>query len=77
MNSSKLTTAQAARLHRALYPHLNYLCRLRRRMELIGFPSGDPLFVLVSPAYDSLQRLSVEVHYMSCRSGVGRPGGEG
>jgi len=46
-------------------------------MELIGFPSGDPLFVLVSPAYDSLQRLSVEVHYMSCRSVVGRPGGEG
>jgi hypothetical protein len=45
-------------------------------MELLGFPPGDPLFVLVSRAYDSLQRLSVELHYMSCRSGVGRPSSE-
>jgi hypothetical protein len=76
MDSSKLTTEQAARLSKSLYPHLNYLCRMRRRMELIGFPPGDPLFLLVSRAYDSLQQLSVEVHYMSCGSGVGKPSSE-
>jgi hypothetical protein len=53
-------------------PSLNYLFRLRERMGKTGFPPGDPLFKLVDQAYDSMHRLFIDLHYLSC-VGVGRP----
>ena len=47
--------------------------RLRTRMEKVGSTPNDRLFVLVCDAYDALHALSVELHYLSCESGVGRP----
>jgi hypothetical protein len=44
-------------------------------MERAGFLLDDPLFQLVSKAYDAVQALSVHVHYLSCKSGVGRARG--
>ena len=73
MDSDKLTTAQARLLYKALFPHANYLFRLKRRMEQTGFPPGDPLYKLACDAYDALRTLRIEVHYLSCQSGVGRP----
>jgi hypothetical protein len=56
----------------ALFPSINYLHRLRERMEKAGFPPDDKLFALVSKAYDAVHALFVELHYLGCESGVGR-----
>jgi hypothetical protein len=41
-------------------------------MERRGFPGTDNLYQLVRRAEDDLQVLFVELHYLSCASGVGR-----
>ena len=53
MNRSDVTKDQAKKLSRGLYPVQNYLYRLRRRMEQVGFPLTDPLFALVDAACDA------------------------
>lgn len=63
---------QAAKIHDALGPSLRYLHKLQLRMEQVGFLPTDPLFQLVKNARDAMQSLSVETHYLSCKSGVGR-----
>jgi hypothetical protein len=70
MNRSDVTKEQAKKLSRGLYPVQNYLYRLRRRMEQVGFPPTDPLYALVDAAYDAVQRPRIHVHYMTC-DGVG------
>jgi hypothetical protein len=72
MTRDDVTKAQAKQIREALYRPTNYLVRLRRRMELRGFPPNDPLYVLVSKAFDALQHLGMHVHYMTC-DGVGDP----
>ena len=73
MDTDDLTTDQARQLHERIRPMLAYLYKLRGRMEQRGFPRDDELRQLVERAYDSVHRLSVELHYLSCKSGVGRP----
>jgi len=75
MDRTQPTAAQAKILHAAVHRTLGYLFRLRARMEKAGFPPGDKLFGLTDSAYDALHSLSVELHYLSCPSGVGRPSG--
>jgi len=72
MNSETLKRWQAKKLSEGLYPGLNYLARLRGRMDKAGFPPSDKLYQLVQKAYDAMHALSVETHYLSC-NGVGRP----
>jgi hypothetical protein len=72
MDSSKLKTWQARRMHDALSPALGYLSRLRSRMETVGFPPDDKLFG-VSEAQSIMQQLVMELHYLSCKRGVGQP----
>ena len=38
-----------------------------------GFPVNDKLYQLTAKSYDALHHLCVEIHYLSCTSGVGRP----
>jgi len=71
MDSQQLKRWQAAKIYKALGPGLRYLSRLKTRMELVGFPPNDPLYILVKQSYDSLHRLSVRMHYRSCSGGVG------
>jgi len=52
---------------------LGYLNRLRGRMDISGFPRDDQLLLKVTAARDALHKLCVEVHYMTCKTGVGRP----
>jgi len=73
MDSKRLTPSQARIIGKSLYRQLNYLYRLKTRMAAVGFPPKDPLYLMVCDAYDALHRLSVEIHYMSCSSGAGRP----
>jgi hypothetical protein len=73
MDSSNLTTEQADQMHKSLFRLANYLSRVVRRMERTGFPPHDPLFKSASRAYDAVCSLCMDLHYMSCKSGVGRP----
>jgi len=76
MDQSKLQPWQARKIREALQPALGYLTRLQRRMEVTGFPPDDRLYVAAVKAQKSLQSLLVELHYLSCDSGVGRTPGE-
>ena len=71
MTSDNLTKSQATAIREALFPGMNYLYRLKTRMEKAGFPVKDKLYLLVCAAYEASNRLSNEVRYMSC-DGVGR-----
>jgi hypothetical protein len=71
MTQNDITPAQAKRIRDALFPGLNYLARLRRRMERLGFPPGDSLFRAVHAAEMALFDLNIALHYLSCQGGVG------
>jgi hypothetical protein len=66
MNSDDLTKEQAAALKTALFPGINFLVRLKTRMQKAGFKDTDKLYELVCAAYDASWLLSHELHYMSC-----------
>ena len=72
MDRAAVTKDQAKTINKALFPSLNYLVRLKERMEKVGFPQDDKLFLMVCKAYDAVLRLHVETHYLSC-DGVGEP----
>jgi hypothetical protein len=72
MNRDDVTKAQAKRIYAALWSSANYLARLRRRMEQRRFPHVDPLYVRVCATNEELNRLMMDLHYLSC-DGVGRP----
>ena len=72
MDSLKLRPWQARKIAATLQPTVGYLSRLQRRMELTGFPPDDPLYVATVRARRAAQSLLVDLHYLSCESGVGR-----
>jgi hypothetical protein len=61
MTRNDITQAQAAKLTKALYPHLNFLFRLRRRMDRLEFSPADTLFQLVDAAYLAPHHFNVDV----------------
>jgi hypothetical protein len=69
MTSNDLTAEQAARLYDSLFPHLNFLLRLKGRCE--QFPADDPLRIVAATAYEAAWRLSREAHSRSTRMGCG------
>ena len=71
MPDAKLTAVQADKLV-VLRLTLGYLNGLFKRVEQVGFPHDDRLLKLVDEARKSLQDLTIEVHYESCRGQVGR-----
>ena len=50
VDSSHIKPEQAAKLCRTLRRSLDFLGRLRRRMERLGFPPDDPLYGTEPPA---------------------------
>ena len=72
MRSDDLTPVQAQALKEKLRPMLAYLGRLEKRMHKRRFPPDDKLVHLVRDAYNAMHALNVEIHYLSCTSGVGR-----
>ena len=72
MDSSHIQPHQAQALCRQVRRSLAHVGRLRRRMEVLGFPPTDTLYVAASRAHDALQELHVRAHYCSCTSGVGK-----
>ena len=51
---------------------MNYLHRLRRRMDNTGFVPNDRLYRRVDEAYDKMYALMIELHYLIVGHGVGR-----
>jgi hypothetical protein len=72
MDRDSITKDRAKAINASVQPSLGYLYQLRERMVKTGFPPGDPLITLMDQAYDSIHRLFIELHYLSC-DGVGRP----
>src|SRR5688572_25585945 len=72
VTSNDLTTEQATQMGAIVDRHLNYLGRLRKRMQRVGFPHDDKLVIAVSAAWDATHALSVKLHYASCDF-VGEP----
>jgi hypothetical protein len=72
MDQNSIKRWQAKKIHAVLHPSLNYLLRLRERMEKKGFLPSDLYYQHVCRAYDAMQTLVNQTHYLSC-SGVGRP----
>ena len=60
-----ITREQAAKLSKQLFPHANYLIRLRERAAGV-LPVNDPLMLDIAKAQDAIQSLCVTVHYLSC-----------
>ena len=68
MHSTELSHEQAEALKRGIYPCLNYLSRLKKRVEKT-LTIDDPLHQLVTKAFDAVHNLSVHVHYLACDGG--------
>jgi hypothetical protein len=52
---------------------LQYLGRVLRRMERLGFPLNDRLYQEVLGAYNAIHGLSVRLHYLQCGMGETQP----
>jgi hypothetical protein len=72
MDSDKLTTEQAGQMRQSLFRLTNYLSRVVTRMEQTGFPPNDPLFKSARRAYHAVCSFYMDLHYHSCKSGVGK-----
>jgi hypothetical protein len=72
MGGGTIERWQAAQLFKTLQPMVGYLSRLRTRMDKVGFVPSDPLYQRVRSAYESLQALFMQLHYLSC-NGTGQP----
>ena len=73
MTSDDLTAEQAKVIGTALFPGHNYIARHIKRMEKVGFPHDDPLYLKVAKVRDAMRELTVAVHYMACDN-IGRGG---
>jgi hypothetical protein len=76
MDSRDISRAQAEQMRDRLRTYANYLHRVRRRMDRRGFPLSDELLLATDRAYDEARGLVMTLHYLSCKSGVGRPAKE-
>lgn len=72
MNADNITTDQAAELFKRLFPHVNFVRRLVTRMEKLGFPQNNPLYVKARNADSAMRELYGEAHWRSCKGGMGR-----
>ncbi len=77
MRSDDLTPLQLQAIRTGLTPLARYLAKLRARMCERGFEADDELLALVTKADNAVDRLSIELHYRSCKSGVGRKAKDG
>jgi hypothetical protein len=73
VTSDDLSKRQLATLKAQVGWMLSYLGRLQKRIIKRKFPESDPLMQRVRAAHAEIHALNVELHYLSCDSGVGRP----
>ena len=73
MTSHDLSKPQIESLKAQVGWMLRYLAGLQMRMIKRKFVESDPLLQRVRAAHSAVHAMSVELHYLSCDSGVGRP----
>ena len=73
MTNDDLTAEQLSAIAKALFPGVNYLLRLKARMQAKGFEPDDPLFVLACAAHEATNRLRLEVHARSASGNMKPP----
>src|SRR5262245_44430487 len=73
MDSRDLTPAQCKILSEQLGPIQRYLHALHERCRQTAFPEDDKVRQLAETAHDAVFSLNVELHYLSCKTGVSRP----
>ena len=71
MDSKKIKTWQAQKMHDRLASTLGYLTHMVQRMEQTRFPHDDPLYLDTVKAQTDMMLLVSRLHYLSCSSGVG------
>ena len=64
-----ISREQASRLYDALFPHVNFLLRLKKRCDEV-LAADDPLRVAAGQAYEAAWRLSREAHSLSYGHGA-------
>ena len=72
MQSDELTPDQCEIMRDSIGRQKAYLFRLKQRMEAECFHPQDPLYRKTCRACDAVLDLWVDLHYRSCKSGVGR-----
>jgi hypothetical protein len=73
LTGNDLTLEQAERLRAKAAEMLRYLGALNKRIQQRRFPPNDPLVIAGREAYNAMHTLHVELHFLSCEHGVGRP----
>ena len=64
MTSFDLKPWQLDKLFKKLHSNLGYLQRLKKRMEVLGFPPNDRLYKILKTVEEDMQHLVMEVHYV-------------
>ena len=64
--SNDLTAAQTAAMCDTIIQAVAYASKMRRRMEELGYPKADSLYVDTCLAHDALVRLRMNLHYLHC-----------
>jgi hypothetical protein len=72
MDANDVTLAQCTQMRDRLRAYVTYLHRVRTRMDRRGFPQTDELLRATDAAYDAARELTRKLHYLGCKSGVGR-----
>lgn len=65
MDSSQLQAWQARKINETLRPMLDYLARLKGRMEQTQFPQHDKLYSKTVVVYENLQSLINETRQLA------------
>ena len=73
MDTDDLTREQLEKLYGAFWPHLNYVVRLDKRLNALGFQESEPLRAKVLAARNAMQALGIHLHYARCDGSVGNP----
>jgi hypothetical protein len=77
MTGDDLTKLQVRQLQAVVARYHRFFLKLTDRMNRRGFVPSDPLMAKAFEAQTALHSLGVELHYLSCDKGVGRPPREG
>ncbi len=62
MDSNNLTNRQRDQLHKRVTRQLDYLERLKTRMNQLAFPADDPILLEVAKAHAAVFNLQIQCH---------------
>jgi hypothetical protein len=66
MKTEDLSPEQLEKLYAAIWPRMNYIVRLEKRLKELGFKEEEPLRAKVLAARNAMQALHIQIHYARC-----------